>query len=240
LDSDAFEERLLNFVFDVEQRLETDPEAALGAVQNAPDDLSHHPEVQLVAARALIAARGEAAARAPLEHLTDEEPEFAEARHTLALVYEAIGDRSGAVREFLAVRRLDAAADLADGFDLAALRDRIVERAAHVVEGLPPKFREPLAEVPILVEDRPSKALVSDGFDPRGLGLFEGPDAAERRLGETAPTPTRIVLYAANLAAFVDPADGDELEREVEITVLHEVGHYFGLDEDELEALGLG
>jgi predicted Zn-dependent protease with MMP-like domain len=49
--------------------------------------------------------------------------------------------------------------------------------------------------------------------------------------------PTRIVLYTANLTASCQ--DQDELEREVEITVLHEVGHYFGLDEDDMERLGL-
>ena len=55
-----------------------------------------------------------------------------------------------------------------------------------------------------------------------------------------ATAPTRIVLYAANLAAYVDPDDEQELAREVEITLLHEIGHYFGLGEAEVEALGLG
>jgi predicted Zn-dependent protease with MMP-like domain len=51
------------------------------------------------------------------------------------------------------------------------------------------------------------------------------------------PAPTRIVLYACNLLAeFPDPVD---LQEQVEITVLHEVGHYFGLDEDDMERLGL-
>jgi predicted Zn-dependent protease with MMP-like domain len=240
LNPHAFEERLLDFVLGVEQKLETEPEASLKAAQNAPAELLDHPEVRLVTARAFAAARGANPARRLLEALTREEPDFAEAHHALALVYEELGDHRGMVREFLAVRRLDAEADAADGLDLAALRDRILARSAHVIEGLPEKFRAPLVEVPVLVEDRPSKALVSEGFDPRGLGLFEGADDAERRLGEGALAPTRIVLYAANLAAFVDPEDGDELEREVEITILHEVGHYFGLDEDEVEALGLG
>ena len=240
MEADAFEERLLDFVLEVEQKLEADPVAALQAAQSAPPELADHPEVRLALARALVAARGARVGKRRLEALTQDEPDFAEAHHALALVYEELGDRRGTVREFLTVRRLDAAADHADGFELAPLRDRIVACTAKVIEGLPPKFREPLVEIPILVEDRPSKALVADGFDPRGLGLFEGPDDAERKLGDGGPSPTRIVLYAANLAAFVDPADGDELEREVEITVLHEVGHYFGLGEEELEALGLG
>jgi predicted Zn-dependent protease with MMP-like domain len=239
LEADAFEERLLDFVLAVEQQLDADPEAALDAAERADPELARHPEVRLAHARALVAARGALAGKRALEKLVGENPDFAEARHALALAYETLGDRRSAVTEFLAVRRLDAANDIADGFDLAALRDRIAACTAKVFEGLPSKFREPLGVVPILVEDRPSKALVADGFDPRGLGLFEGPDDAEHRLGSGAATPTRIVLYAANLAAFVDPADGEELEREVEITVLHEIGHYFGLDEEELDALGL-
>jgi predicted Zn-dependent protease with MMP-like domain len=234
------EERILEFVLEVEQKLDANPAAALEVAQNAAPELAGHPEVRLVYARALMAARGAAAARGILEGLTKDEVDFAEAHHALALVYEELGDQRGAVREFLTVRRLDAAADIADGFDLAALRERILASTAKVIEGLPAKFREPLADIPVLVEDRPSKALVAEGFDPRGLGLFEGPDDAGRNLGEVASTPTRIVLYAANLVAFVDPDDGDELEREVEITILHEVGHYFGLGEEELEAIGLG
>mgnify|MGYP005813335487 CR=1 FL=1 len=50
------------------------------------------------------------------------------------------------------------------------------------------------------------------------------------------PAPTRIVLFTSNLlASFAD----DDLEEQVEITVLHEVGHYFGLDENDMVRLGL-
>jgi predicted Zn-dependent protease with MMP-like domain len=120
------------------------------------------------------------------------------------------------------------------------VEERIRVIAEKVLDELPVKFRRRLIGVPVLVEERPSEDLVRERFDPRSLGLFEGPTDAERQLGDTAPTPTRIVLYAANLAAFVDPEDEVELAGEVEVTLLHEIGHYFGLDEDELEALGLG
>jgi predicted Zn-dependent protease with MMP-like domain len=49
--------------------------------------------------------------------------------------------------------------------------------------------------------------------------------------------PTRIVLYACNLLAEFPEAE--DLREQVEVTVLHEVGHFFGLDEDDLERLGL-
>ena len=53
-----------------------------------------------------------------------------------------------------------------------------------------------------------------------------------------ADRPTRIDLFTANLLASFP--DSQRLDEEIEITLLHEIGHYFGLDEDEVEALGLG
>jgi predicted Zn-dependent protease with MMP-like domain len=138
----------------------------------------------------------------------------------------------------LAVRGLDAASDAAEGFNLAAVEKPVVATAERVLGELPPRFKQLLAGVPILVEERPSEELVRDGVDPRSLGLFSGPNQEER--GLTVPAPTSIILYAANLAAFADPSDAEELGHEVEITLLHEIGHYFGLDEEELDALGLG
>jgi predicted Zn-dependent protease with MMP-like domain len=158
----------------------------------------------------------------------------------LARVLDEIGDHQASVREMLIVRGLDAAADAAEGFDLAAVEAPVVQTAERVLESLPSRFRDMLSGVPILVEERPSEDLVREGIDPRSLGLFSGPTHEERALPGLVPAPTSIILYAANLAAFADPSDPDELSHEVEITLLHELGHYFGLDEAQVEALGLG
>jgi predicted Zn-dependent protease with MMP-like domain len=238
--SDDLQRQVLDLVLHVEERLGSNPLQALDIAEQAAPESAAHPEVRLVRARAVAAAKGTDAARAVLEQLVREEPQFAEARHALALVYEELGQFEPCVRELLEVRRLDAASDAAEGFDLGRVEARIRATAEKVLEELPAKFRRRLIGVPVLVEERPSEALVSERFDPRSLGLFEGPTDAERQIGDVAPTPTRIVLYAANLAAFVDPNDDVELAGEVEVTLLHEIGHYFGLDEDELEALGLG
>ncbi len=81
------------------------------------------------------------------------------------------------------------------------------------------------------LEPRPSEELVREGFDPRAYGIFEG-----NMHDEDAPVPTCITLFTHNLLADFDD---DELEEQLEITILHEVGHYFGLDEDDMERLGL-
>jgi predicted Zn-dependent protease with MMP-like domain len=238
--SDELDDRALDLVLEVEEQLESNPLAALDIAEHAPPESAAHPEVQLARARALVAVKGAASARPLLEQLVAREPEFAEARHVLALVLENLEEHEAAVRELLMVRRLDQAADEAEGFDLAAAEGPIVTTAERVLAGLPERFKKLLEGVPVLVEERPSEELVREGFDPRSLGMFAGPDHEARTSPSVVPAPTQIVLYAANLAAFADPTDAEELEREVEITVLHEIGHYFGLDEDELEALGLG
>lgn len=238
--SDELDDRALDVVLEVEEQLESNPLAALDIAEHAPPESATHPEVQLARARALVAAKGAAAARPVLAALAEREPDFAEARHLFAQVLEELGEHPASVREMLEVRKLDAASDERDGFELAAVEGSIVSTAEKILAQLPPRFKTLLAGVPVLVEDRPSEELVRDGFDPRSLGLFSGPHHEERSGPGVPPAPTRIVLFAANLAAFADPNDPEELKGEVEVTLLHELGHYFGLNEAELEALGLG
>ncbi|MCA9711264.1 MAG: metallopeptidase family protein, partial [Myxococcales bacterium] len=109
--------------------------------------------------------------------------------------------------------------------------------AARLLEGLPEPFASRLADVPVVLEPRPGAALVADGFDPRAFGLFEGPEDFGRRSHAVTDRPSRIVLFWANLLdAF---GDETQLHAEVEVTLLHEIGHFFGLDEDGVDALGL-
>jgi predicted Zn-dependent protease with MMP-like domain len=234
------EDQAIDVALHVEEKIEASPYSALVLAESAPPEMASHPEVRLAKARALAAARGARAAKADLERLVRDEPDFAEAHHELGLVYEELGEEAAQSTQMLQVRELDAAADQADGFDFEHASRSIIAIARAVIAELPLKWRSRLTEVPIIVEERPSEDIVREGFDPRALGLFEGADHAARTGNSTYVTPTRIVLYAANLAAFVDPDDDEELAAEIEVTLLHEIGHYFGLDEDELEKLGLG
>ncbi len=100
-----------------------------------------------------------------------------------------------------------------------------VERA---LTGLPPELRAAVENVEISVEDEHPD-------DPDLFGLYEGVPLPER--GDWAGTlPDRIRIFRKPLVeSFPDPA---ELEQEIRVTVLHELAHYFGLDEDQLENLG--
>ena len=103
---------------------------------------------------------------------------------------------------------------------------------------LPREMARQAAEVPVVMLPRPTKAMVrDDGIDPDLLGLFVGPSCAEG-VESGDPLPPEILLFLENLW---DYADGDEeiFREEVRVTYYHELGHYLGLEEDDLEDRGL-
>ena len=105
---------------------------------------------------------------------------------------------------------------------------RFEQRVERVLESLPPDLRAAIRNIDISVEDEHPD-------DPDLFGLYEGVPLPER--GDWAGSlPDRIRIFRLPLVeSFPDPA---ELEEEIRITVLHELAHYFGLDEDQLSDLG--
>ena len=105
---------------------------------------------------------------------------------------------------------------------------RFEQRVERAIASLPAELREAIQNVDISVEDELPG-------DPDCFGLYEGVPLPER--GDWAgAVPDRIRIFRLPLVeSFPDP---DELEREIRITVLHELAHYFGIDEDRLEDLG--
>ena len=96
------------------------------------------------------------------------------------------------------------------------------------LDELPPHIAEALQNVAVVVEDENAE-------EPDLLGLYHGVPLPER--GDMAGTlPDRISIYRIPLEESFP--DADELRSEIRITVLHELGHYFGLDEDRLAELG--
>jgi predicted Zn-dependent protease with MMP-like domain len=178
-----------------------------------------------------------AAARTHLHDAVAATPDHADARWAYARVLEALDDRAGMIEQDLQVRRLDAASDRRRGIGTRADVDHVERVAAEVLAALPAGIVRRLDNVPVVLEARPSAGVVADGFDPRALGLFEGADDFGQRSHELMARPTRIVLFYANLLA--ECPDDDTLAEQIEVTILHEVGHFFGLDEDEVDALGL-
>jgi len=182
-------------------------------------------------------SEAEAAVDAALRTHVKTWPDDADALHLLGARCLDAGQVDEAVQLWLRVRVLDVEADRREDVGNEEEMRVVFEVAEAVVDALEDPFKGQLAGVPIVVEDRPSEDLVASGFDPRAYGLFEGPDHAWASSLDAPPLPSRIVLFANNLLA--DFGDREELEEQVEITVLHEAGHYFGLDEDDLARMGL-
>ena len=97
------------------------------------------------------------------------------------------------------------------------------------LDSLPPGIARALDNVTVVIEDE-------NPADPDLLGLYEGVPLPERGQSYAGQLPDRIAIYRVPLEeSFDDPA---ELREEIRVTVLHELAHYFGIDEDRLAQLG--
>jgi predicted Zn-dependent protease with MMP-like domain len=143
----------------------------------------------------------------------------------------------------------------------AADRDRFDQILEEVLGDMPPRIHEMLEEVPLIVEDCPSRELLDElareaGEDPADwdedslCGLHTGTANTERTV-DLADLPSHVNLYRMGIIAEAggfEPPDDDPKEdpkvaddavyEQIRVTLLHELGHQFGLDEDDLARLG--
>ncbi len=112
-------------------------------------------------------------------------------------------------------------------------RERFTQLVREALDALPQRFRERIRNVAVVVEDLPPDG--ADTGDDLLMGLFEGTPVTEKSVWDLQPGPDRVVLYQRNIEAVCD--SDDEIREEVRLTVLHELGHYFGMDEDQLEGV---
>jgi len=110
---------------------------------------------------------------------------------------------------------------------------------AQAVESLPPKFLTRLENVDVVVEEEPSEEdLELAGIQPGStlLGLYHGVPQSQRGPWYGNLLPDRIVIYQRAIEAVA--RDRREIRKEIRITIMHEIGHYFGLAEDDLADAG--
>jgi predicted Zn-dependent protease with MMP-like domain len=116
---------------------------------------------------------------------------------------------------------------------------RLLSLARSEVEAtlaaLPAPVRRQAAPLPVSYEAHPQADKLNEDYDPDLLGLFVGASLAEP--GES-PLPPQIILFLENLWDFAEEDEAFYRE-EVRTTYLHELGHYLGLDEIDLEERGL-
>ena len=106
--------------------------------------------------------------------------------------------------------------------------EALVERA---LDEIPEEIARVVHNVVVLVEDEPPPD------EPGLLGLYDGVSLTERTADHTG-LPDRITIFRGPLLELC--ADADDLVREVRITVVHEIAHHFGIDDDRLHELGYG
>jgi predicted Zn-dependent protease with MMP-like domain len=103
------------------------------------------------------------------------------------------------------------------------------ELVAEALDGLPPEIARLMNNVALFVEDE-----LAD--EPELLGLYEGIPLTERGSAYVMAMPDRITVY--RLPTLRISADADEVREQVQITVVHEIAHHFGIDDDRLHDLG--
>ncbi len=123
---------------------------------------------------------------------------------------------------------------------MARLSRAAFERlVAQAVEALPPRFLSRLENVEVVVENEPTREdLDSAGVEPGGtlLGLYQGIPQTERGTWYGNLLPDRIVVYQRPIEAVA--RNRRDIRKEIRITLMHEIGHHFGLGEDELSEAG--
>jgi len=113
------------------------------------------------------------------------------------------------------------------------LSDKAFDKAVDdALDQVPERFLALIDNVVILVEDDPPDD------DPDMLGVYDGVPLTERGGDYGFVAPDRIILFRNPLKAMCDSVE--ELVDEIAVTVVHEIGHYFGIDDDHLDDLGWG
>ncbi len=215
-----------------------EPDAAIESLQRATELDPQHTDAFVALAEEAVARLAFAEARMLLSEALRVDPVHAAARRLRAALREREGDHDGAARDYLSASLSDPEAypmpvELDD--------DTLESITESVLRSLHPSLRAYLANVPILVEESPELFVLDELPDAHPfelLGCFTGRTLAEPAGADAwSALPPTITLYRRNLARLV--GDREELERELRITLLHEIGHYLGLDEEDLAERGL-
>lgn len=111
------------------------------------------------------------------------------------------------------------------------------EETRRLLDDLPEDLQQQAETLQVVFEDAPGPALCRAGVAADTMGLFEG-DALDEELSSDGVLPRRIILFLDNILEQAE-GDPDAFRAEVRDTLLHELGHYLGLDEDDLVDRGL-
>ena len=118
---------------------------------------------------------------------------------------------------------------------------RFAQMVQDVLSRLPQPFAGYVEEVPVEVRDWPAPRQLQDlGMEPDELlmGLYVGHPRTDRSVNDSGSLPDMILIFQEPIQQVCDTEQ--QLRDEIRLTVLHEIGHHFGLDEQDLDELGYG
>jgi len=117
-------------------------------------------------------------------------------------------------------------------------RGQFEKYVAEALASIPQRFRKAMQNIAIVVEDEPSRELLAEmDVEPPDtlLGLYQGTPLTERHWGYGNTLPDRVLIFQGPHQRAAE--DEDDLIVAIAETLIHEIGHYFGLSEEEIEAI---
>jgi predicted Zn-dependent protease with MMP-like domain/Flp pilus assembly protein TadD len=188
-------------------------------------------------------------ARRALERAAAVEPDSPQVVYSLGLIMERIGNEGGDGDETaaeaathaanLAYTRANALDPSQFPIPVEVSNEFFDSSVEEALENLPRSIREYIQNVPVTVEDFPDiDLIVRERVSPQILGIFIGVPRTQAMATEQVPDLDRVIIYKRNLEKIC--RDREELIEQIQITIRHEIGHYLGFDDNDLDRLGLG
>jgi predicted Zn-dependent protease with MMP-like domain len=208
----------------------------LQAARDAEQVFEKSPEWTFSQGEALFYLGRFEESQALLAPLTTEDFDEPMLYYLLACLAERRGDEEDARRLFQTANRLDPESFL---IPLPIGESAAIEHYRNCLNDLPASIAAHVNNLPIFVTPFPSDDLILSGeepLDPLVLGLFQGQPVGAPTSSWPSDQPA-ILLFHKNIAKVA--ADFETLEDELRKTLFHEIGHYLGYDEDQLEEMGL-
>jgi predicted Zn-dependent protease with MMP-like domain len=204
------------------------------ALRGSPDDAS----ILLDFAIALVGVYRIRAGVRYLRRLVARDPEDADAHYWLAVACELLGEDDSAAAAYARAAELDPDCNTPPS---RVSREEFESLLSAAIEELPLELRRHLGqEVTLTVTDFPSRSLAraeDPPISPLILGLFVGLSLAERSIFDVPSLPPMILIFQKNIERIAKTRE--EFIEELRITLMHELGHYLGLDEEDLHERGL-
>ncbi len=212
-----------------------DLEGAIFLVRRAIKASGDHPVYSAFEGQILFELGRFEQAQHVLEHAAAIDPDAAHVAYYLGLVFERLERSEESAEAFVHANALD---PTHYPCPTEISQPDFEEAVNEAISNLPRSIREYIENVPVLSAELPDRDLITrENVSPQILGIFMGTPRTEAMETSQAPDLDRVLLFRKNHEKIC--RDRDELVEQIQITVRHEIGHFLGLDEEDMERLRL-